>query len=120
MCIRDSYKGIELACQHYQVDLVGGDTCASRNGLAISITCLGSVPKGEAVLRSGAQPNDLICVTGNLGAAYMGFQLLEREQRTFLSAPTEEFEPHFEGYEYLSLIHIFFSRNPKKCSGSSL
>lgn len=99
--LEELYKGIELACQHYQVDLVGGDTCASCNGLAISITCLGSVPKGEAVLRSGAQPNDLICVTGNLGAAYMGFQLLEREQRTFLSAPTEEFEPHFEGYEYL-------------------
>ena len=99
--LSELYEGISLACKRYCIDLIGGDTCASQNGLAISITCLGSVEQGAAIQRSGAKANDLVCVTGNLGAAYMGFQLLEREHRTFLSAPTEVFEPHFEGYEYL-------------------
>ena len=73
------YAGIRLACENYGVDLVGGDTSASRTGLVISITCIGDVEKGKAVKRSGAKETDLICVTGDLGAAYMGLQLLERE-----------------------------------------
>lgn len=99
--IEELYEGIRTACQQYQVDLIGGDTCASKTGLVISVTCLGTVPKGTAVRRSGAKINDLICVTGDLGSAYMGFQLLNRENAVFLSAPTEDFSPNFEGYEYL-------------------
>lgn len=89
------YSGIRLACERYGVDLVGGDTCSSMTGLTISITCLGIAKEDEIVYRNGAKENDLICVTGNLGTAYMGLQLLERE-RIANSA-----KPDFEGKEYL-------------------
>ena len=74
------YSGIRLACERYHVDIVGGDTCASMNGLTISITCLGIAKEKDIVYRNGAKLNDLICVSGNLGTAYMGLQLLERER----------------------------------------
>jgi len=93
------YSGIRLACEIYGVDLVGGDTTSSRSGLVISITCVGDVPRGQAVRRNGAHPTDLICVSGDLGAAYMGLQLLEREK--VASAGQTDFEPDFAGKEYL-------------------
>lgn len=96
------YSGIKLACERYGVDLVGGDTSASVSGLVISITCIGESPKGEAVLRSGAKPTDLICVSGDLGSAYMGLQLLERENRIAAQAGKDEkFQPDFAGKEYI-------------------
>lgn len=93
------YAGIRLACGQYGVDIVGGDTCASHQGLVIAITCIGDAPKGEAVTRSGAHDTDLICVSGDLGAAYMGLQLLEREKA--VSAGQKDFQPDFVGKEYL-------------------
>ena len=78
--MEDFYAGVVLACQRHNVDLVGGDTCASMTGLTISITCLGVAKDKEIVYRDGAKLNDLICVSGNLGTAYMGLQLLERER----------------------------------------
>ncbi len=78
--IEELYSGIRLACEVFGVDIVGGDTCASHQGLVISITCIGDAPRGAAVRRSGAHPTDIICVSGDLGAAYMGLQLLEREK----------------------------------------
>ena len=89
------YSGIRLACERYNVDLVGGDTCASMTGLTISITCLGTAAAKDIVYRDGAKLNDLICVSGNLGTAYMGLQLLERERL----ANAEQ--PDFAGKEYL-------------------
>ena len=89
------YAGVRLACERYHVDLVGGDTCASMTGLTISITCLGVAKAQDIVYRDGAKINDLICVSGNLGTAYMGLQLLERERL----ANAEQ--PDFEGKEYL-------------------
>ncbi len=105
--IEELYAGIRLACERYNVDLVGGDTCASMTGLTISITCLGTAAAKDIVYRDGAKLNDLICVSGNLGTAYMGLQLLERE-RIVMSGPTPnpslkggESIPAFEGREYL-------------------
>lgn len=97
--IEELYAGIRLACEIYGVDLVGGDTSASRQGLVISITCIGDTPRGKAILRSGAKPGDLICVSGDLGAAYMGLQLLEREK--VASAGRADFVPDFAGKEYI-------------------
>lgn len=97
--LEEFYSGVRLACEVYGVDLVGGDTSASRQGLVISITCIGSVQKGKAIKRSGAKPTDLICVSGDLGAAYMGLQLLEREKTA--SAGNKDFIPDFAGKEYL-------------------
>lgn len=93
------YEGLKLACEVYGVDLVGGDTSASRQGLVISVTCIGDVAKGQALKRSGAKDTDLICVSGDLGAAYMGLQLLEREK--VASAGMKDFQPDFAGKEYL-------------------
>lgn len=93
------YAGIRHACDIYGVDLVGGDTSASRQGLVISITCIGSAPKDKIVYRDGAKDTDLICVSGDLGAAYMGLQLLEREKAA--SVGIKDFQPKFEGKEYL-------------------
>lgn len=93
------YSGIRLACEIYGVDIVGGDTCASHQGLVISITCIGAASRGKAVRRSGAKPTDIICVSGDLGAAYMGLQLLEREK--VASAGRADFEPDFAGKEYI-------------------
>lgn len=97
--IDELYAGIRLACEIYGVDIVGGDTTASHQGLVISITCVGEVEKGQAVRRSGAKPTDLICVSGDLGAAYMGLQLLEREK--VAGAGQKNFTPDFAGKEYL-------------------
>lgn len=97
--IEQLYSGIRLACEMYGVDLVGGDTTASRSGLVISVTCIGDAPKDKIVYRSGAKETDLICVSGDLGAAYMGLQLLEREKR--VSNGDKDFIPKFEGKEYL-------------------
>jgi len=99
--LEELYAGIYLACEKAGVDVVGGDTCASLNGLTISITCMGVVEKGKAVMRSGARENDLICVTGDLGAAYMGLQLLEREKKIFLESGDPDFQPDFAGKEYI-------------------
>lgn len=93
------YSGIQLACEQYGVDLVGGDTSASMTGLTISVTCIGEAKKEDIVYRNGAKENDLICVTGDLGAAYMGLQLLEREKTVFKGET--EFNPDFAGKEYL-------------------
>ncbi len=95
------YSGIRLACEIYGVDLVGGDTSASVTGLVISITCIGDVEKDKAVFRSGAQPTDLICVSGDLGAAYMGLQLLERENKVAAESGNKDFQPDFAGKEYI-------------------
>src|SRR6478609_3532967 len=93
------YAGIKSACESYGVDLVGGDTTASRSGLIISISVVGRVKKEKVVYRSGAKPTDIICVTGDLGAAFMGLQILEREKEVFLTNP--EMQPGIEQYEYL-------------------
>ena len=93
------YSGIRLACELYGVDLVGGDTSASVTGLVISITCLGETEKGMAVTRSGAKPTDVICVSGDLGSAFMGLQLLERENT--VAAGQKDFQPDFAGKEYI-------------------
>jgi len=93
------YDGLKLACDVYGVDLIGGDTSASLTGLSISITCIGEAEKDKVVYRSGAKETDLICVSGDLGAAYMGLQLLEREKKVF--ADIKDFTPNFEGKEYL-------------------
>lgn len=97
--IEELFAGIRLACEIYGVDLVGGDTCSSRQGLVISITCIGDAAADKVVGRSGAKDTDLICVSGDLGAAYMGLQLLEREK--IASAGKKDFVPRFEGKEYL-------------------
>lgn len=98
--LEELYTGIKLACEAYGVDLVGGDTSSSLTGLTISITCLGEGEKEHIVYRSGAKENDLICVSGNLGSAYMGLQLLEREKTVF-SGQTENVQPDFTGKEYI-------------------
>lgn len=97
--IEELYAGIKLACSVYGVDLVGGDTTSSRQGLTISITCVGEAQRDLIAHRDGAKATDLICVSGDLGAAYMGLQLLEREK--VASAGNPEFSPRFEGKEYL-------------------
>ncbi len=93
------FGGIRLACERYGVDLVGGDTCSSMTGLTISVTCLGTAKAEDIVYRNGARLNDLICVSGNLGTAYMGLQLLERER--LVMAGNSQATPAFEGKEYL-------------------
>ncbi len=97
--VEEIYKGIYTACERYGVDLVGGDTTSSLTGLTICITVIGEVEKGKAVLRSGAKPNDLLCVTGDLGGAYMGLQLLERENEVFKVNP--KVQPQLDGYDYI-------------------
>mgnify|MGYP003308194411 CR=1 FL=1 len=97
--IEELYSGIRLACDIYGVDLIGGDTSASVTGLVISITCLGEADEEEIVYRSNAKETDLICVSGDLGAAYMGLQLLERENR--VSKGQKDFQPDFAGKEYI-------------------
>ncbi|MBR3648458.1 MAG: thiamine-phosphate kinase [Paludibacteraceae bacterium] len=123
--LEELYAGLRTACDLYGVDIVGGDTTSSMTGLTISITCIGEAKKEDVVYRNGAQVNDLICCTGNLGAAYMGLQLLERERAVFNSSPkvghespvdfygcgllrglpdrAEEYDPKpaFEGKEYI-------------------
>ena len=101
-CIEDLdlfYEGLQLACQLHGVDIVGGDTTSSVTGLAISITCIGVADKEQVTYRNGAKETDLVCVSGDLGAAYMGLQLLEREKAVFEGQ--KEINPDFSGKEYL-------------------
>lgn len=97
--IEELYAGIKLACDIYGVDLIGGDTTTSRSGLIISITCIGEADESQIAYRNGAKNTDLICVSGDLGAAYMGLQLLEREK--IASGNDRNFTPDFQGKEYL-------------------
>lgn len=97
--VDDLYEGIHLACEKYGVDLVGGDTTSSLTGLTISVTALGEVEKDNVVYRAGAKPNDLLVVTGDLGGAYMGLQLLERENEVF--KVNQGMQPKLEGYSYI-------------------
>jgi thiamine-monophosphate kinase len=97
--LEDFYSGLQLACDIYGVDIVGGDTSVSMTGLTISITCLGEGEKDKIVYRSGAKENDLVCVSGDLGAAYMGLQLLEREKNVYDGE--KDFQPDFSGKEYI-------------------
>lgn len=99
--VEEIYAGIYLACEKYGVDLVGGDTSASMTGLTLSLTCIGEGEKEKIAYRSGAKPNELLCVTGDLGAAYMGLQLLERENAIFKSQKDADFQPEFAGKEYI-------------------
>ena len=113
--IDEFYKGLRMACDKWGVDIVGGDTTSSYTGLAISITCIGEARKEDIVYRNGAKDTDLICVTGDLGAAYMGLQLLEREKSVYYQQVDEarkkndkraleqlrDFQPDFAGKEYL-------------------
>ena len=97
--LEDLYEGVKFACDEMGVDMVGGDTTASMTGLVINITTIGRAKRKSISYRSGAQFNDLICITGNLGAAYMGLHLLEREKRVLRDVQNPE--PQFAGYEYL-------------------
>ena len=97
--IEELYAGMRAACEAYGVDLVGGDTTGSRSGLTIGITALGLVPAGQAVRRSGGQPTDILCVSGDLGAAYLGLQVLEREKQAYLADP--DTQPELEAYDYV-------------------
>jgi len=113
--IEEFYDGLKMACQKWNVDIVGGDTTSSYTGMAISITCIGEAKKGQIVYRNGAKDTDLICVSGDLGAAYMGLQLLEREKTVYYQQVDEarkkndkraleelsRFQPDFAGREYL-------------------
>ncbi|WP_251620158.1 thiamine-phosphate kinase [Odoribacter lunatus] len=98
--VEELYAGIRLACEQYGVDLVGGDTTSSRTGLCINVTIIGEAEEQDIVYRHTAKENQLICVSGDLGAAYMGLQLLEREKTVF-SGNTEAVQPDFSGYEYI-------------------
>ena len=113
--VEEFYTGLRTACNKWQVDIVGGDTTSSYTGLAISITCIGEAAKEDIVYRNGAKDTDLICVSGDLGAAYMGLQLLEREKSVYYQQVDEarkkndtrtledlkNFQPDFAGREYL-------------------
>ena len=98
--LEEFYSGIEKACQFYDVDLIGGDTTTSRIGMIISVTTIGSVQKDKTVLRSGAKVDDLICVTGDLGASYLGLQVLEREKAVWRE--NQDMQPKLDNYAYLA------------------
>lgn len=97
--LEEIYAGIAMACKHYKVDLVGGDTTSSTSGLIISLTAIGLENSENIVKRSGAKPNDLLVVTGDLGGAYLGLQILEREHSVYLANPN--MQPEMEGYDYI-------------------
>lgn len=97
--LEELYEGIKKACDIYKVDLIGGDTTSSLTGLVISITAVGSAPKDDVVYRSGAKENDLLIATGDLGAAYMGLQILEREKEVYKANP--DIQPDLDGFDYL-------------------
>ena len=113
--LEEFYAGLQAACKQWNVDIVGGDTTSSYTGLAVSITCIGEAPRNEIVYRNGAKDTDLMCVSGDLGAAYMGLQLLEREKTVYYQQVDEArkkndqlalqhlkaFQPDFAGKEYL-------------------
>ncbi|MBC6409279.1 MAG: thiamine-phosphate kinase [Ekhidna sp.] len=93
------YGGVRAACDEYKVDLVGGDTASSHSGLVMSVTVLGTVEKELITYRNGARENNILCVTGDLGAAYIGLQVLEREKQEFMANP--EMQPQLEKYDYI-------------------
>lgn len=97
--VEELYAGIHAACKRFGVDLLGGDTSASKSGLVISVTALGSCKKDKVVYRSGAKVTDLLCVTGDLGGAYAGLQILEREKKVFLHNP--EVQPDLAAWDYV-------------------
>jgi thiamine-monophosphate kinase len=97
--VEDLYEGIALACEKYNVDLAGGDITSSLTGMTIGVTAIGTVEKNNLVKRDGANANDLICVTGDFGAAFMGLQLLERERKLFVKEKVEQ--PDLSGFEYV-------------------
>ncbi|MBL4559747.1 MAG: thiamine-phosphate kinase [Bacteroidales bacterium] len=97
--MEEIYEGINLACENYNVDLVGGDTTSSLTGLCISVTAIGEADADQLAYRSGAKENDLICVSGNLGAAFAGLQLLEREKRVYDNNP--DMQPDLTGHDYI-------------------
>lgn len=97
--VDELFKGIKLACENYGIDLIGGDTSSSYTGLIISITAVGEGEKEKLVYRSGAKPNDLICVSGDLGGAYAGLKVLQREQEVFKANP--DVQPELKGYDYI-------------------
>jgi len=97
--VEELYDGILAACEKYQVDLVGGDTTTSNAGLVLSITAVGTVHKNDVVYRNTAKPTDLICVSGDLGGAYLGLQILEREKRIFIENPA--IQPDLTGHDYI-------------------
>lgn len=97
--VEELYTGMLLACQQYKVDLVGGDTTSSTAGLVLSITATGTARKGQEVYRDGAKPNDLVCVSGDLGSAYLGLQILEREKQIYIENPGVQ--PDLEGFDYI-------------------
>jgi thiamine-monophosphate kinase len=94
------YEGMQAACKDYKVDLVGGDTSSSPSGLVISVSVTGRVAKDEVALRSKAEKGDIVCATGDLGGAYVGLQVLEREKQVFLSNP--EMQPDLNKYPYIA------------------
>jgi thiamine-monophosphate kinase len=97
--LEELYEGISLACKNYNVDLAGGDITSSLTGMTIGVTAVGTVEKNDLVRRDGARPNDLICVTGDFGASFMGLQLLERERKLFIKDKVTQ--PDLSGYEYV-------------------
>jgi thiamine-monophosphate kinase len=97
--IQEIYEGINLACEKYKIDIIGGDTTSSKQGLVISVTVIGEAAENEVVYRNGAMEFDLVCVTGDLGGAYAGFQLLEREKRVFINNP--DLQPDLAGHDYI-------------------
>ncbi len=107
--LEDFYEGIKLACEKFNVDLVGGDTSGSLTGLVISVTAVGTALKEELTMRSGAKNNQLICVTGDLGASYMGLKILEREKQLHKEDP--EFQPKLVGYDYV--LERFLKPEPR-------
>ncbi|MEY3436525.1 MAG: hypothetical protein RL335_981, partial [Bacteroidota bacterium] len=97
--LEEFYEGVYAACEHYGVDLVGGDTSSSQKGFIISVTAIGEVQPNKVVKRSGAQKGDLLCCTGDLGAAYIGLLFLEREKKIYLENP--QIQPDLEGEDYV-------------------
>lgn len=97
--LEELYEGIRLACEHYKIDLVGGDTSSSLTGLMISVTAIGRAKSNEITYRSGAKEHDLLVVTGDLGGAYMGLQVLEREKEVFKASPS--IQPDLDGHDYI-------------------
>ena len=97
--LQELYEGIYLACNMYNIDLIGGDTTSSPKGMIISITAIGQADKGDIVYRNGAQKGDILCVTGDLGASYLGLQILEREKQVYLAHPSVQ--PELENSQYL-------------------
>lgn len=107
--MEEFYEGVKLACERFSVDLVGGDTSSSVTGLVISVTAIGTAKKEELALRSNALPNQLICVSGDLGASYMGLKILEREKKLHVADP--DFQPELKGYDYV--LERFLKPEPR-------